>query len=119
LLQDPQEKANKMTTTKEQMHAYPFERFKVVGAAKWMKEKKKREFAGHVENKNVITFFKPSSLIFSPNGADKTTIIECLKLFLHLQVVSHCQVLPQLHPRHQGRRIIETPRMEMMHGYFS
>lgn len=32
------------------------------------------------ENKNVITFFKPLTLIVGPNGAGKTTIIECLKL---------------------------------------
>ncbi|KAH9649596.1 DNA repair protein RAD50 [Citrus sinensis] len=32
------------------------------------------------ENKNVITFFRPLTLIVGPNGAGKTTIIECLKL---------------------------------------
>ncbi|KAF8686169.1 hypothetical protein HU200_043642 [Digitaria exilis] len=32
------------------------------------------------DNKNVITFFKPLTLIVGPNGAGKTTIIECLKL---------------------------------------
>ncbi|XP_022146955.1 DNA repair protein RAD50 [Momordica charantia] len=32
------------------------------------------------ENRNVITFFKPLTLIVGPNGAGKTTIIECLKL---------------------------------------
>lgn len=32
------------------------------------------------ENKNVITFFKPLTLIVGSNGAGKTTIIECLKL---------------------------------------
>ncbi|TXG72646.1 hypothetical protein EZV62_001225 [Acer yangbiense] len=32
------------------------------------------------ENKNVVTFFKPLTLIVGPNGAGKTTIIECLKL---------------------------------------
>ncbi|KAL2530181.1 DNA repair protein RAD50 [Forsythia ovata] len=32
------------------------------------------------ENKNVITFFKPLTLIVGPNGAGKTTIIECLKV---------------------------------------
>lgn len=32
------------------------------------------------ENKNVITFFKPLTLIVGPNGAGKTTIIESLKL---------------------------------------
>ncbi|XAR48806.1 hypothetical protein NMG60_11031756 [Bertholletia excelsa] len=32
------------------------------------------------ENKNVITFFKPLTLMVGPNGAGKTTIIECLKL---------------------------------------
>ncbi|KAL8227333.1 hypothetical protein R6Q57_017165 [Mikania cordata] len=32
------------------------------------------------ENRNVITFFKPLTLIVGANGAGKTTIIECLKL---------------------------------------
>ncbi|CAA7027279.1 unnamed protein product [Microthlaspi erraticum] len=32
------------------------------------------------ENKNVVTFFKPLTLIVGSNGAGKTTIIECLKL---------------------------------------
>ncbi|XP_059318334.1 DNA repair protein RAD50 isoform X1 [Lycium ferocissimum] len=32
------------------------------------------------ENKNVITFFRPLTLIVGPNGAGKTTIIECLKV---------------------------------------
>lgn len=32
------------------------------------------------ENKNVVTFFRPLTLIVGPNGAGKTTIIECLKL---------------------------------------
>ncbi|KAL1319974.1 hypothetical protein AAHE18_14G023000 [Arachis hypogaea] len=32
------------------------------------------------EKKNVITFFRPLTLIVGPNGAGKTTIIECLKL---------------------------------------
>ncbi|XP_027116885.1 DNA repair protein RAD50 isoform X1 [Coffea arabica] len=32
------------------------------------------------ENKNVITFFKPLTLIVGPNGAGKTTIIESLKV---------------------------------------
>ncbi|XP_074304186.1 DNA repair protein RAD50 [Silene latifolia] len=32
------------------------------------------------ENKHVITFFKPLTLIVGSNGAGKTTIIECLKL---------------------------------------
>ncbi|XP_052207378.1 DNA repair protein RAD50 isoform X2 [Diospyros lotus] len=32
------------------------------------------------ENKNVITFFRPLTLIVGPNGAGKTTIIESLKL---------------------------------------
>uniref|UniRef100_A0A7N1A2Q4 DNA repair protein RAD50 n=1 Tax=Kalanchoe fedtschenkoi TaxID=63787 RepID=A0A7N1A2Q4_KALFE len=32
------------------------------------------------ENRNVVTFFKPLTLIVGPNGAGKTTIIECLKL---------------------------------------
>lgn len=32
------------------------------------------------ENRNVITFYKPLTLIVGPNGAGKTTIIECLKL---------------------------------------
>ncbi|XP_047335105.1 DNA repair protein RAD50 [Impatiens glandulifera] len=32
------------------------------------------------ENKNVITFFKPLTLIVGPNGAGKTTIVECLKV---------------------------------------
>ncbi|KAL3619971.1 DNA repair protein rad50 [Castilleja foliolosa] len=32
------------------------------------------------ENKNVITFFKPLTLIVGSNGAGKTTIIECLKV---------------------------------------
>ncbi|KAK3154145.1 hypothetical protein QOZ80_2BG0186760 [Eleusine coracana subsp. coracana] len=32
------------------------------------------------DNKNVITFFRPLTLIVGPNGAGKTTIIECLKL---------------------------------------
>lgn len=32
------------------------------------------------ENRNVITFYKPLTLIVGANGAGKTTIIECLKL---------------------------------------
>ncbi|XP_056858154.1 DNA repair protein RAD50-like, partial [Raphanus sativus] len=32
------------------------------------------------ENKNVITFFRPLTLIVGSNGAGKTTIIECLKV---------------------------------------
>ncbi|ESQ51785.1 hypothetical protein EUTSA_v10016151mg [Eutrema salsugineum] len=32
------------------------------------------------ENKNVITFFRPLTLIVGANGAGKTTIIECLKV---------------------------------------
>ncbi|CAN4107173.1 unnamed protein product [Withania somnifera] len=32
------------------------------------------------ENKNVITFYRPLTLIVGPNGAGKTTIIECLKV---------------------------------------
>ncbi|OVA03774.1 DNA repair protein Rad50 [Macleaya cordata] len=32
------------------------------------------------ENKHVITFFRPLTLIVGSNGAGKTTIIECLKL---------------------------------------
>ncbi|XP_045089469.2 DNA repair protein RAD50-like [Aegilops tauschii subsp. strangulata] len=32
------------------------------------------------ESKNVITFFRPLTLIVGSNGAGKTTIIECLKL---------------------------------------
>ncbi|CAN1334273.1 DNA repair protein RAD50 [Linum perenne] len=32
------------------------------------------------ENKHVITFFKPLTLIVGSNGAGKTTIIECLKV---------------------------------------
>ncbi|EPS72319.1 hypothetical protein M569_02430, partial [Genlisea aurea] len=32
------------------------------------------------QNKNVITFFRPLTLIVGPNGAGKTTIIECLKV---------------------------------------
>ncbi|KAL7105884.1 hypothetical protein ACP275_07G074600 [Erythranthe tilingii] len=32
------------------------------------------------ENRNVITFFKPLTLIVGHNGAGKTTIIECLKV---------------------------------------
>ncbi|CAI9117568.1 OLC1v1018973C1 [Oldenlandia corymbosa var. corymbosa] len=32
------------------------------------------------ENKNVITFYKPLTLIVGPNGAGKTTVIECLKV---------------------------------------
>lgn len=32
------------------------------------------------ENKNVIAFFKPLTLIVGSNGAGKTTIIECLKV---------------------------------------
>ncbi|VFQ75595.1 unnamed protein product [Cuscuta campestris] len=32
------------------------------------------------ENKNVVTFFRPLTLIVGPNGAGKTTIIECLKV---------------------------------------
>ncbi|CAH9120879.1 unnamed protein product [Cuscuta epithymum] len=32
------------------------------------------------ENRNVVTFFKPLTLIVGPNGAGKTTIIECLKV---------------------------------------
>lgn len=32
------------------------------------------------ENKNVITFFRPLTLIVGPNGAGKTTIIESLKV---------------------------------------
>lgn len=32
------------------------------------------------ENRNVITFYKPLTLIVGPNGAGKTTIIESLKL---------------------------------------
>lgn len=32
------------------------------------------------ENKNVITLFRPLTLIVGPNGAGKTTIIECLKV---------------------------------------
>ncbi|CAM6096053.1 unnamed protein product [Calypogeia fissa] len=31
------------------------------------------------ENTNVITFYRPLTLIVGPNGAGKTTIIECLK----------------------------------------
>ncbi|KAG9446061.1 hypothetical protein H6P81_012189 [Aristolochia fimbriata] len=31
------------------------------------------------DNKNVITFYRPLTLIVGPNGAGKTTIIECLK----------------------------------------
>jgi DNA repair protein RAD50 len=32
------------------------------------------------ENKNVVTFFRPLTLIVGANGAGKTTIIECLKV---------------------------------------
>ncbi|KAI3976886.1 hypothetical protein MKX01_008744 [Papaver californicum] len=32
------------------------------------------------ENKHVITFFRPLTLIVGPNGVGKTMIIECLKL---------------------------------------
>ncbi|XP_021745929.1 LOW QUALITY PROTEIN: DNA repair protein RAD50-like [Chenopodium quinoa] len=32
------------------------------------------------ENKHVITFFKPLTLIVGSNGAGKTTVIECLKV---------------------------------------
>ncbi|KAF9606048.1 hypothetical protein IFM89_022207 [Coptis chinensis] len=32
------------------------------------------------DNKHVVTFFKPLTLIVGSNGAGKTTIIECLKL---------------------------------------
>ncbi|CAH8282647.1 unnamed protein product [Eruca vesicaria subsp. sativa] len=32
------------------------------------------------ENKNVITFFRPLTLIVGSNGAGKTTIIECVKV---------------------------------------
>jgi len=45
-----------------------------------MKKRKNRELARHAENKNVITFFKSLTLIFGPNSASKTTIIECIKL---------------------------------------
>ncbi|KAM1350456.1 hypothetical protein COP2_004578 [Malus domestica] len=32
------------------------------------------------DNKHIITFFKPLTLIIGPNSIGKTTIIECLKL---------------------------------------
>ncbi|XP_071087725.1 DNA repair protein RAD50-like [Haliotis cracherodii] len=38
-----------------------------------------RSFGPDDPNKQVITFFKPLTLILGPNGTGKTTVIECLK----------------------------------------
>lgn len=43
------------------------------------------------ENKNVITFFRPLTLIVGPNGAGKTTIIECLKVACTGEMPPNCR----------------------------